>query len=406
MSTTAVSSFAERWLMDRETIADPYSYLAALREHAPVYWSRIHQSWLVTGYQDVIGCLQAKGISADRVSPQLNNVSKQDEDLRDSFRILSKWMAFNDASEHRRLRSVFQDAFNRSRLQQYQRLAQRIVEQQLVQLREKGGHCDLVADFVQPISVTFFSQFLGVSPVDIDDFRDWTGRVGELILGMPTAAQGYRRSHQSVVKLFHYFQSLIQQRQISPRDDLVSTVLERGLGDVSEEEFAAMLSHLSFAGSETTSNLITNGIRAILMDREQLKILQDEPQHLATAIDEFLRFDGPLKLIIRQANSDLELRGQTIKAGTRLYLMTAAANRDPAQFDHPNVLDVRRNPNPHLGFGHGLHSCLGASLGDILARETIGSLLREYPNLTLDGDAHEWRISLMGRIVKALPVRY
>lgn len=223
---------------------------------------------------------------------------------------------------------------------------------------------------------------------------------------MPISPKGYRGAHQSVVKLFHYFQSLIQQRQISPRDDLVSTVLEKGLGDASEEEFAAMLTHLSFAGSETTSNLITNGIRAILMDREQLKLLQDEPQHLQTGIDECMRFDGPLKVIIRKANSDLELDSQTIKAGSRLYLMIAAANRDPAQFDHPNVFDIRRNPNAHLGFGHGPHSCLGASLGHILAREAIGSLLREYPNLALDGDSHEWRLSLMGRSVKALLIRH
>jgi cytochrome P450 len=400
MSTTAVSGFAERCLLDRDINADPYPYLAAVREHSPVYWSRIHQSWLITGYREVIGCLQSGRISADRLS----NVS-DDEDVRRSFQVLAKWMAFNDSSEHRRLRSVFQEAFYRLQVQQYQPLAQRIVEQQLVQLREKGGHCDLVADFAQPVSFTFFSQFLGVSPADLDDFREWTARVGEFILGMLISAKGFRVSHQSVVKLFHHFQSLIKQRQTSPGDDLISTVLEKSLGDVSEEEFAAMLTHLSFAGAETTSNLITNGIRAILMNREQRKLLQDEPQHLDTAIDECLRFDGPLKLIIRMANSDLELGGQTIKAGTRLYLLTAAANRDPAQFDHPDVLDIRRTPNAHLGFGHGIHSCLGSSLGHMLSRETIGSLFHEYPNLALDGHAHEWRISIMGRSLKALPVR-
>jgi cytochrome P450 len=401
MSTTAVSGFAERCLLDRDINADPYTYLAALREHAPVYWSRIHQSWLVTAYRDVIAALQSKGISADRLS----NVS-DDEDVRRSFEVLSKWMAFNDSSEHRRLRSVFQEAFYRLQVQQYQPLAQRIVEQQLIQLREKGRHCDLVADFAQPVSFAFFSQFLGVSPADLADFQNWTGRVGEFILGMLISAKGFRLSHQSVVKLFHHFQSLIQQRKISLRDDLISMVLEKGLGDVSEEELAAMFTHLSFAGSETTSNLISNGLRAILMDREQQKLLRDEPQHLRTAIDECLRFDGPLKVIIRKANSDLELGGQAIKAGTRLYLLSAAANRDPAQFDHPNVFDVRRNPNAHLGFGHGPHSCLGSSLGHMLSREAIGSLLQEYPNLALNGDTHEWRISIMGRSLKALPVRY
>ena len=401
MSTTATSGFVERALLDRAINADPYPYLAALREHAPVYWSRIHQSWLVTGYREVISCLQSKGISADRLS----NVS-EDEDVRRSFQILSKWMAFNDSSDHRRLRSIFQEAFYRLQVQQYQPVAQHIVEQQLVQLRKKGGQCDLVEDFAQPVSFTFFSQFLGVSPADIADFRDWTGRVGEFILGMLISAKGYRLSHQSVVKLFDYFQSVIQQRQISPRDDLISNVLEKGLGEVSQEEFAAMLTHLSFAGAETASNLITNGLRAILMNAEQRKLLQDEPQHLQTAVDECLRFDGPLKVIIRKANSDFEVGGQTIKADTRLFLLTAAANRDPSQFDHPNVLDIRRNPNPHLGFGHGPHSCLGSSLGHMLARQSIGSLLKEYPNLALNSDTHEWRIAIMGRSLKALPVRY
>jgi cytochrome P450 len=401
MVTTAVGGFVERSLLGRDAVADPYPYLAALREHAPVYWSRIHQSWLVTSYREVISGLQSKSISADR----LNNTSP-DEDVRRSFRILSKWMAFNDASEHRRLRSVFQEAFYRLQVQQYQPLAQHIVEPQLVQLQKKGGHCDLVADFAQPVSMTFFAQFLGVSPGDVDDFHDWTDRVGEYILGMPISAEGYRRSHRAVLKLFQYFQSVIQQRKINLRDDLISSVLEKGLGDVREEEFAAMMTHLSFAGAETTSILITNGIRAILMDREQLKILQDEPQHLETAVNEFLRFDGPLKVIIRQANGDFELGSQTIKAGTRLFLMTAAANRDPAQFDHPDVLDIKRNPNAHLGFGHGPHSCMGASLGQVLARAAIGSLLREFPNLALDGNANEWRVSLMGRSLKALAVRY
>ena len=119
-----------------------------------------------------------------------------------------------------------------------------------------------------------------------------------------------------------------------------------------------------------------------------------------------MRFDGHLKVIVRWANSDFELRGKTIKAGSRLYLMSAAANRDPAQFDNPNMLDVRRDPNAHLGFGHGSHSCLGAPLARILAREAIRSLFQEYPNLTLDGDTHEWRLSFMVRSVKALPIRY
>jgi cytochrome P450 len=405
MVTTALRGFVERSLLDPETNANPYPYLAALREHAPVYWSRVHDSWLITGYHEVIDCFQPKGTTADRVSPILNNVSTQDEDLRRSFAILSKWMAFNDASDHRRLRSVFGDIFHRLQVQQYQPLIRRIVEQQLVQLREKGGHCDIVTDYAQPISMTLFSQFLGVSPADVDGFRDCTRRVADIILGMPLSAKKYREAHHSLIKLFHYLLSIIKQRQLSPGDDLISTVLERGLGDVSVEEFAAMLTQIAYAGFETTCNLMTNGIRVLLQNREQLKILQDEPQHWETGIDECVRFDGHLKLMVRWANSDFELRDQTIKARTRLYLMTAAANRDPAQFDHPNVLEIRRNPNAHLGFGHGPHACLGAALGRLLNREAISSLFQEYPNLTLDGDTHEWRLSFMVRSVTALPVQ-
>ena len=405
MVSTTLSGFVERSLLDRDINANPYPYLATLREHAPVYWSRIHDSWVVTGYHEVIDCLQSGCLTADRVNPMLNNTSA-DEDLRCSFGILSKWMAFNDSSEHRRLRGVFQDDFYRLQVQQYQPLIQRIVEQQVVQLREKGGNCDLVTDFSQRISMTFFSQFLGVAPADVADFRNCTARVADIILGMPLGAKSYRQAHHSLIKLFDYLSSIIQQRQLSPGDDLISTVLKRGLGDVSEEEFAGMLTQLAYAGFETTCNLMTNGVRLLLQNPEQLKILQDEPQHWETAIDEIMRFDGHLKVIVRWANSDFELRGKTIKADSRLYLMSAAANRDPAQFDHPNELDVRRNPNAHLGFGHGSHSCLGAPLARILAREAIRSLFQEYPNLTLDGDTHEWRLSFMVRSVKALPIRY
>jgi cytochrome P450 len=188
---------------------------------------------------------------------------------------------------------------------------------------------------------------------------------------------------------------------------LISAALANGLvgESVSEDEFVAMLTHVAFAGGETTSNLIAVGMWNLLRHPDQLALLRAEPDLVPMAVEELLRFDGPSKMSVRQVRSDFELGGRWLRAGERIYLVTAAANRDPVRFDRPDELDLRRHPNPHLGFGHGAHFCLGAPLARLVTSAALTGLLKAEPCMAVTGAEVRWQPSLLNRSLRALPLR-
>ncbi|MFD0345579.1 cytochrome P450 [Kitasatospora aburaviensis] len=175
--------------------------------------------------------------------------------------------------------------------------------------------------------------------------------------------------------------------------------------EVGEDEFVAMLTHIAFAGGETTSNLIAVGVWNLLRRPDQLELLRADPESARGAVEELLRFDGPSKLSVRQVAADFALGDRTLRAGDRLYLVTAAANRDPSRFDRPDELDIGRSPNPHLGFGHGEHFCLGAPLARLVAGAALTDLLAASPRLALADHEVRWQPSLLNRSLRSLPVR-
>lgn len=407
MTTT---EFAERYLLDPAVNADPYPYLAALREHRRVHWSRIHRAWLVTGYTQVADCLGHEAISADRVKPIMENIptGALDDEARRAVKILSDWMVFNDPPEHRRLRAVFQDQFSARAINRDTSPIRKMTEALVSRRVVAGTFGDIVADVAKPLPSMAFTRWLGVPPQHGPSFWYWNARVADLVLGAAQAEREYRTSLQSLAKLYDFLADLVRQRREQPQEDLISAVLAGGAigGTVSEEELVGMLTHLAFAGGETTSNLIANGMRALLSDPEQLAAFRDDPRLLSGAVEEALRHDGPSKMSVRLAAQDLELDGEHIRAGDRVFLVTAAANRDPEQFAEPDRFDVRRGRTSHLGFGFGIHFCIGAPLARLVAGCAMEALVRHCPDLKPDGSSHEWQLSLLNRSLKALPVRY
>ncbi len=402
--------FAERYLLDPSVNADPYPYLDELREHRRVYWSRIHRAWLVTGYSQVADCLAHEAISADRVRPIMENIptGALDDEARRAVGILSNWMVFNDPPQHRRLRAVFQDQFSARATHRDTSPVTKLTESLLARRAVPGAFGDIVADVARPLPSLAFTRWLGVPPQYGPSFWYWNARVGDLVLGAAQGEREYRTSLQSLAKLHDFLAGLVRSRREEPRDDLISAVLAGGaVGDtVSEEELIGMLTHLAFAGGETTGNLIANGIRALLTHPEQLAAVRDDPALLSSVVEEALRHDGPSKMSVRIAARDLELDGSAISAGDRVFLVTAAANRDPEHFADPGRFDVRRGRTSHLGFGHGIHFCIGAPLARLVAGAALEALVRRHPDLALDGTSHEWQPSLLNRSLKALPVRY
>ncbi len=404
------TEFSERYLLDPEVNADPYPYLARLREHREVYWSRIHRAWLVTGYDRMAECLGHEAISADRVKPIMENIpaGSLDDEARQAMEILSRWMVFNDPPQHRRLRTVFQDQFSARAVNRDTSRVRRMTESLLARRAVPGAFGDIVADLAKPLPSLAFTRWLGVPPQYGPSFWYWNARVGDLVLGAAQGEREYRTSLQSLAKLNDFLADLVRQRQDKPQDDLISAVLAGGaIGEtVSEEELVGMLTHLAFAGGETTSNLIANGMRALLTHPGQLEAVRDDPKLLTGVVEEALRYDGPSKMSVRIAARDLELGGERVRAGDRVFLVTAAANRDPGHFTDADSFDVTRGRTSHLGFGYGIHFCIGAPLARLVAGAAIEALVRRHPGLTLDGSAHEWQASLLNRSLKALPVRY
>jgi cytochrome P450 len=406
MTTT---EFAERFLLDPEINADPYGYLDSLRRHQPVYWSALHRAWLVTGHAQLVSCLREPAISADRGRPSVESVPEGvREDAGQAFEILARWMVFNDPPEHRRLRGVFQEQFSARAIGRYRELIERVTRALLARRAVAGNTGDVVADVAKTLPTLVFARWLGVPQQHSPSFWYWNARVGDLVLGAAQEEREYRTSIQSLVNLNDYLADLVRQRRAEPRDDLISAVLAGGqIGEsVSEDEFVGMLTQLAFAGGETTSNLIANGLRALLRHPDELRAVRENPELSNGTVEEALRFDGPSKMSIRAAATDFELDGHTIRAGDRVFLVTAAANRDPAQFPDPDTFSVSRGRTGHLGFGFGAHFCIGAPLARLVARSALDVLVHDYPGLELLDERHSWQLSLLNRSLTALPVRY
>ncbi|WP_411574938.1 cytochrome P450 [Streptomyces fradiae] len=406
------AGFTERYLLSPAVNADPYPYLDALRDHDPVHWSAMHRAWLVTGHEQLTRCLRDPAVSADRVRPLMDAVPEgARDDAERAFGILSRWMVFNDPPRHRRLRQVFQDQFAARAISRYRGFVERATRAMTGRRAAPGRTGDLVADVARPLPALVFARWLGVPQADAPSFWYWNARVGDLVLGAAQEEREYRTSLQSLVNLEDYLAELVRRRREEPKDDLISAVLAGGrVGtSVSEEEFVGMLTQMAFAGGETTSNLIANTLLALLSRPDQLAAVREDPAGLVpAAVEETMRFDGPSKMSIRVAAADLDLDGRAVRAGDRLFLVTAAANRDPGRFADPDRFDVRRGTGGpmHLGFGFGAHFCVGAALARLVAVSAVDVLVRERPGLSLVDEPLSWQPSLLNRALTALPVRY
>ena len=408
-SQTGTTGFTERYLLDPAVNADPYDYLNALRDHEPVHWSNMHRAWLVTGYEPVMKCLRDPAVSADRVRPLMDAVPQgARDDAERAFAILSSWMVFNDPPAHRRLRQVFQEQFAARSVARYQTFTERATAAMLTRRAVPGRSGDVAADIAKPLPALVFARWLGVPQAHSPSFWYWNARVGDLVLGAAQEEREYRTSLQSLVSLEDYLGRLVTERRAEPKDDLISSVLAAGrIGDtVTEQEFVGMLTQMAFAGGETTSNLIANTLLALLQRPDQLAAVRADPGLVPAAVEETLRLDGPSKMSIRNAARDFDLDGRTVRAGDRIFLVTAAANRDPGRFADPDRFDLHRESGTHLGFGFGAHFCIGAALARLVAGVVVDVVLRDHPGLALEGTRLNWQLSLLNRSLTALPVRY
>jgi len=258
--------------------------------------------------------------------------------------------------------------------------------------------------------VIVISEYLGVPIEDREQVKEWSDETSRIFFIRANEPDRRERSQKGLEKLLAYFEPLIDARRRQPRDDLVSALVQaEERGDLlSHEELLATCTVLLFAGHETTTNLLANGLLAFMQSRHQWELLRQQPALVRSAVEELLRFDGPVKATFRVARKDTELRGKTIRAGDRMLLILAAANRDPDKYADPDRLEITRSPNPHVAFGQGIHVCLGAPMARLEAQEAFLALPQRFPELHLNTDSAllEYHPTIVARALKALPVSW
>ncbi|MFF4211945.1 cytochrome P450 [Streptomyces sp. NPDC001796] len=377
---------------DPAFVANPFPFYRQLREEGPVRRAVIAgglEAWLVTRYEDGLAALSDPRLSSDvhdasdpRLLQQLP-ATERESMLRTMLRA--------DPPDHTRLRRLVSKAFTARRVAELRPRVQAITDGLLDAIVQQG-HADLVADFALPLPVTVISELLGVPTTHRYDFQRWTD---DMIL------RGPEPPDPAVVdgawqQMRAYLTKLLEAKRANAEDDLLSALITARDEEqrLDEEELIAMAFLLLVAGYITTVNLIGGGIAALLAHPDQLQLLRDDPALLPDAIEEFLRYDGPVNPgIARFAREDVEIAGVRIPRGATVLVASALADRDPARFPDPDRLDITRRDNAHLAFGHGIHYCLGAPLARLEGQVAIGTALRRLPGLALavPPDELRWR---------------
>jgi pimeloyl-[acyl-carrier protein] synthase len=318
-------------------------------------------------------------------------------------------MLDRDPPDHTRLRGLVSKAFTPRVVEGLRPRIQQIVDGLIDRVAARRS-MDLIEEFAYPIPVVVICEMLGVPVEDHERFKGWSldiARGLDLIWLGPDSEVG-RRSVAARQALADYFRGLIAQRRAAPRNDLLSGLIaaEEAGDKLNETELLATCILLLIAGHETTVNLIGNGTLALLRHHDQFERLRREPALIGTAVEELLRYDGPVQRTARIPSDDIDIGGQTIAKGEMVMPFIGAADRDPAQFPDPDRLDIGRAENRHIAFGWGIHFCLGAPLARIEGQIAIGTLARRLPKLALGTDQPEYRQSLTLRGLKALPVSF
>jgi hypothetical protein len=382
--------------------ADPYPFYRRLREADPVHLSPLG-FWVLTRYDDCVMVLRDPRFGRAGFEGMLESVyGGAGEQGR-----LPTSMLFRDPPDHTRLRVLVSRAFTPRVVEGLRPRIQQIADGLLDRVQGEG-RMEVIGDLAYPLPVTVISEMLGVPKADRERIKQWSADIARSLdaIGLAADQAIVDRGRAGRRAIGDYFRSLIPERKKRPRGDLLSLLIEaEEQGDkLSEGELLATCILLYIAGHETTVNLIGNGLLALLRHPMELKRLRDDPSLTQSAVEELLRYDGPVQRTARITNADVEIGEHKIPRGTMVVAVIGAANRDPAHFPNPDRLDLSRADNRHIAFGFGIHFCLGAPLARLEGQIALGSLLRRFSGLALATDTPEWRESQVLRGLKALPV--
>ncbi|TCC60511.1 cytochrome P450 [Kribbella pittospori] len=354
--------------------------------------------WLVTGYAETRALLAhpdvvrspMDGPHRDQITTELVNATEQH-------------MLVVNPPDHTRLRKLVTAAFTRRRIEGLEPRIREIAAGLLDEMAAAGDGVDLVDAYSYPLPITVICELIGIPMRDREEFRRWSSVAVNATVHTPDE---YIEAAGAMVG---FIRGLIEEKREAPADDLLSALIEArdGSDRLTEDELTSMIFLLLAAGHETTVNLITNGVHALLQHPDQLALLKAEPERLPAAVEEILRYDGPLQAAIPYvAQAPIDIGGSRIDAGEVIVFALLPANRDGRKTDRPDELDITRPENAHLAFGHGIHHCLGAPLARLEGRIALGMLFDRFPDLRLAAPEQDpdRAASLLMNGIRELPV--
>jgi cytochrome P450 len=374
-----------------EALVNSYPLFKRMRSEDPVHYCESGRYWILTRYRDVEAALRDERLSLNRKPLFINQLGSVDvKEIENFLALTSKMIGENDPPEHTRLRKLANPRFTTRAIESWRSIIQNTTDRLLDKVQNHGG-MDVVSDLSVPLPGFILPEIIGVPETDRANLLEWTrditpifGVAGGSSIEMEELA---RKADKAAVQFCALIRQLVEQRRRQPGTDLISLLSvayqEQGLNF---EELPSVCIQILMAGMLTTTDQISNAVNALLSHPDQLQKLKKNPSLINSAIEEMIRFDTCVPFFFRIAKQDLTIGGKDITAGSVIVLGLAAANHDPEKFDSPEVFDITRTPNEHLGFSSGIHFCLGAALARMELTICLTTLLTRLPNLSFDPD--------------------
>jgi cytochrome P450 len=362
------------WRMATEEMLDPFTYYRKMRESNPVSYNEKNKTWSIFGYKDVLRVLtDYSNFSSEQIiTPEQASKSMLEEGTSEKD-MLNKSIILLDPPRHHQLRSLVSQAFTPQAIALLTPRITQIVHEYLDKVAATGK-MDIIQDLSYPLPVIVIAELLGVPAEDHVQFKHWS----DGLLDPSPAA-----STEATVEMNRYFQQVIAERRSKPRADLISRLVAAEVDGekLTEQELLGFCVLLLVAGNVTTTNLIGNAVLCLDEHPEVMDQLREDLSLLPSAIEEVLRYRSPVQFFMRTAVKDIVIGGKEIKRGQFVVPYLGSANRDEAQFPEPDVFDIRRAPNRHVAFGHGIHFCIGAPLGRLESKIAFEVLLTRFKNI-------------------------
>ena len=391
-------------LTSHEVNQDPAGFAEAALAGGAVRWSDHHRAWLVLSHEALTGAFRDTRLSADRIEPLQRLADERPREFGQAVELLSGWMIFRDPPAHTHLRDPVRRAITPRVVEGIRPVVAEMVDDLIAGLPTEGGF-DFRIGFAEPLPAQVIAALLGVPASERHRFKAWSDGLAEIVFSVRPGAVDAGPVTAAVEEFTGFFTELIDLRRRRPGDDLVSAMVSGGADNLTAMELVGACTLLLFAGHETTTNMLVSSVRLLDQYPEQRERLLTDDRVLPLAADELLRAGGPAKAMVRRVGPlGFTFRGAVLEPGQKVFLVILSANHDPSVFTDPGRLDLGRDPNPHLGFGWGLHHCLGAPLARMELMIALRALYRARPALRPADPDVRWSGNELGRGIGKLPV--